>query len=61
MKARLNQIGNIAAVIGILACATAMTSRLFSPGPILSCQAINLFIVGVGFMVGACLLKIEAK
>jgi peptidoglycan/LPS O-acetylase OafA/YrhL len=63
MKAKLNQIENIVAVIGVLLCVAAIIYRLLlkHSGLGLPYNAANIFIVGIGFMVAACLAKIEAK
>jgi hypothetical protein len=61
MKAKLNLIGNVAALIGILVCLAAVIGRFVGAPQVGQFQAINVFIVGIGLMVLACLAKIEAK
>ena len=51
-------VGNIAAVLGILACLVAGAARLFSRFYVANFEVMVVFTLGVGLMVFACLAKL---
>ena len=61
MKATLSKLGTISGVVGILICLAAVAGRFYGEKMFLGFQAINVFIVGIAFLVIACWLKLEAK
>jgi len=52
--------GHIAAVLGILLCAAAGLARLSGSSYLAGFEATTLFMVGIGVMVFACVVKLEA-
>lgn len=58
MNKFLGILGNLSALLGILACVVAGITRLFSLYYVASLQAMVLFTVGIGLMVFACLVKL---
>lgn len=61
MKAKLSLLGTVAGLLGILICLASVAGRFYEEPMFLGFRAINVFIVGMGFMVLACLAKLEAK
>ena len=55
----LQQIANLAAILGIVVCAVAGAARLTGSYHVASYEAMTLFNVGVGLMVFAVLVKLE--
>tara|TARA_R110000823_G_scaffold210224_14_gene340598 strand:- start:36528 stop:36731 length:204 start_codon:yes stop_codon:yes gene_type:complete len=52
-------LGSITGVLGALICAVAGLGRVAGYFGILGFQSSTLFIVGIGLMVFACLVKLE--
>ena len=55
------QAGSLAGFVGLLICLWAGAGRFIEDVTVQGFQAINVFMVGVGFMVTACWLKLEAR
>ena len=55
----LQQIANLAAILGIVVCAVAGVARLTGSYYLASYEAMTLFNAGVGLMVFAVLVKLE--
>ena len=55
----LQQIANLAAILGSLLCAVAGGARLVGSFHVANYEAMTLFNVGVGLMVFAVLVKLE--
>ena len=51
-------VGNIVAVLGMLACLVAGVARLFDRFYVANFEAMVVFSLGVGLMVLACLIKL---
>jgi hypothetical protein len=60
MKTIIGQIGNAAAIIGILVCLISGGARVMGSHFLIGYEAITLFNAGVGVMVFAALAKIHA-
>jgi type IV secretory pathway VirB2 component (pilin) len=60
MQQLLTLSGHIAAVLGILLCAAAGLARLSGSYHLAGYEATTLFMVGIGVMVFACVVKLEA-
>jgi len=58
MNKFLGILGNLSALLGILACVVAGIARMFAQYYVASLEAMVLFTVGVGLMVFACLVKL---
>ena len=58
MNKFLGILGNISALLGILACVVAGMARLFSLYYVAFFEAMVVFNVGIGLMVFACLVKL---
>ena len=61
MNTMLNKLGTISGVLGILICLAAVAGRFYGEKAFLGFQAINIFIVGIAFLVIACWVKLEVK
>ena len=59
MNKLIEIVGNIVAVVGILACLAASMARLGSSWYVAGFQTMALFTVGVGLMVMGCLAKLH--
>ena len=59
MKKLLEIAGNIAALLGIVACLVAGIARLTGHHYFLGYEAVTLFIGGIALMVMACLAKLQ--
>ena len=57
----MNRLGNFAGVLGIAICVLSVFSRLINRTLFIEVSAINLFIVGVGFMVFGCFAKLSGR
>ena len=60
MNKYLGLPGSIAGIVGALICLTSGFARVMGYHYIAGYQSTTLFNVGVGLMVFACLLKLEA-
>ncbi|MEH6571407.1 MAG: hypothetical protein V7709_20155 [Halioglobus sp.] len=60
MQQLLTLSGHIAAVLGILLCLASGLARVSGSYHLAGYEATTLFLVGVGVMVFACLMKLEA-
>ena len=58
MNKFLGILGNLTALLGILACVVAGIVRLFSTYYVADFEAMVIFTVGFGLMVFACLVKL---
>ena len=58
MNKFLGILGNLSALLGILACVVAGIARVFSMYYVASLEAMVVFTVGIGLMVFACLVKL---
>jgi hypothetical protein len=54
-------IGNLAGVVGVTICLVSIFSRFIGEMVLVQFQAINVFIVGVGFMVFGCFCKLSGR
>lgn len=61
MKTNLSRLGMVAGLLGVLICIAAVAGRFYEDPGFLGFRAINVFIVGIGFMVLGCLAKLEAR
>jgi len=61
MKSTLNKLGTVSGIVGILICLVAVAGRFYGEKVFLGFQAINVFIVGIAFLVIACWVKLEAR
>ena len=60
MEKVIEVLGNIAGVVGILTCIVSGTFRIFGAYRVLNQISVEaLFILGVGLMVAACLVKLQ--
>jgi len=59
MNKLLKIVGNIAALLGILACLVAGVARLAGNHYFFGYETVTLFIGGIAFMVMACLAKLQ--
>ena len=55
----LEVLGNVVALVGVLVCLVSGLSRVIGNSFVGDFEAMTLFGVGVGFMVLACLIKLE--
>ncbi len=60
-KAKVGKLGTLAGVVGLVICLAGVVARFLPLGTIANFQAVNLYITGVGLMVLACWLKLEAR
>ena len=60
MQQLLTITGSIAAAFGILLCAVSGLARLFGLYHLAGYQSTTIFMVGIGVMVFACVVKLEA-
>jgi len=58
MNKFLGILGNLSALLGILACVVAGIARIFDRYYVASLEAMVVFTVGIGLMVFACLVKL---
>ena len=58
MNKFLGILGNLSALLGILACVVAGIARMFAVYYVASIPAMVIFTVGIGLMVFACLVKL---
>ena len=58
MNKFLGILGNLSALLGILACVVAGVARVFTMYYVASVEAMVVFTVGIGLMVFACLVKL---
>jgi hypothetical protein len=61
VKTTLNKLGSFSGFVGILICLVAVAGRFYGEPAFLGFQAINVFIVGIAFLILACWVKLEAK
>ena len=54
----LGIVGNSGAILGVLACLLAGVARLLSRFYVANFEVMVVFMVGVGLMVFACLIKL---
>jgi len=59
MERLLGVLGNLIALIGVLVCLVSGLNRVIGNSFVGDFEAMTLFGVGVGFMVLACLIKLE--
>lgn len=59
MDKMLSMVGNVAAIIGLLMCVVSGVVRLTGAFHLSGYSAMTIFLTGTGFMVLACLAKIE--
>lgn len=59
MEKILRVFGSVVAVIGVLVCVVSGLNRVIGSSFVGDFEAMTLFTVGVGFMVLACLIKLE--
>lgn len=59
MKEILIQLGNIAAILGVLLCAVSALVRVAGYFYLGGFELMSLFVGGMGLMVGACLAKLH--
>lgn len=59
MKELIKNIGNIAAILGILVCLVSGGARVAGQFYVVGFEAMTLFNVGVAFMVAAILAKVH--
>ena len=59
MQQLLTLSGHIAAALGILLCAASGLARLSDSYHLAGYEATTLFMVGIGLMVFACVVKLE--
>ena len=57
----LSKLASASGVLGVVVCLVSSAGRFVGEKEFAGFQAINIFIVGVGLMVMACWLKLEAK
>ncbi len=57
----LASVATASGALGVVICLLASAGRFYGEKEFVGFQAINIFIVGVGLMVLACWLKLEAK
>lgn len=55
----LNPLGSLAGIVGTLVCLVAGFGRIFGSFHVGGYSANTLFIMGIGLMVFACLVKLE--
>ena len=60
MNKVLDIVGNVAAVVGILACLVAGGGRLAGSFYLFGFEAATLFLGGIAIMVAACLAKLQS-
>jgi hypothetical protein len=58
MNKFLGILGNLSALLGILACVVAGIARMFEVYYVASVPAMVIFTVGIGLMVFACVVKL---
>lgn len=59
MHQLLNPIGSLSGIFGALVCLVAGFGRVFGSFHVGSYSANTLFIMGIGLMVFACMVKLE--
>ena len=59
MGKKLDLLGNIAGVSGIVVCAVTGVSRFLGGHYLLGFESVTLFIGGIALMVMACLVKLH--
>lgn len=59
VKELLTQLGNIAAILGILLCTVSALVRVAGYFYLGGFELMSLFVGGMGLMVGACLAKLH--
>lgn len=59
MEKLLGVLSNVIALVGILVCIVSGLNRVIGNSFVGDFEAMTLFGVGVGFMVFACLIKLE--
>ena len=59
MMKLIQSMGDVAAILGMLACLVAVLVRLGGTWSIAGVQIAALFQVGIGLMVFACLAKVQ--
>ena len=57
----LGKVSSLSGVLGLVVCLVAVFGRFYGQKPFLGFQSINIFIVGIGLIVLASWLKLEAK
>ncbi len=57
----LRRVATVLGAAGVLVCLSAAAGRFIGEREFIQFQAINIFNVGVGLMVMACWLKLEAS
>lgn len=60
MNKLIEIVGNVAALLGVLACLVSGVARLSQSWYVGGFQTMVLFIVGIGLMVMGCLAKLHA-
>ena len=60
MQQLLTLTGNTAAIVGILLCVVSGLTRVSGQHHLANYETTTLFTVGIGLMVFACLVKLEA-
>lgn len=55
----ISVVGNVAAVIGLLMCLVSGAVRLMGDFHLSGYSAMTIYLTGTGFMVLACLAKVE--
>ena len=59
MHQLLNPLGSLAGIVGALVCLVAGFGRIFGSFHVGGYSANTLFIMGMGLMVFACLVKLQ--
>ena len=59
MDKLISVVGNLAAIIGLLMCLISGAVRLMGDFHLAGYSAMTIFLTGTGFMVLACLAKLE--
>jgi hypothetical protein len=60
MEKKIDALGSILGVLGLLVCLLAGASRVVGSHYLLGFETITLFIGGISIMVAACLAKLHS-
>lgn len=60
MRDKLAPLGTLAGCVGMIICILSVIGRSYGSPQVLGLEASSFFLIGVGVLVWACWLKLEA-
>lgn len=61
MRDKLAPLGTLAGALGTIICILALIGRSYGSPKVVGLEASSFFLIGVGVLVWACWIKLEAR